>query len=176
MKFRFSTADAANDFIAYNHDLIVSQHGVAPVRSYYCKACNCYHVTSQSIDARKVVRANDPNTSYDNAKIRMIERNMHRDANRIERLLRRAYKCIAMLQLGDAKCLCNKAIDLYERNLNYSTLSLQLQRVFIRLTECVNRLQAEECRLQSSLLKVENYGRTEGNRQPPFVIYYKIYV
>lgn len=42
----FETQAKADNFIKFNKDEILEDHGRAPVRSYYCSFCNGYHVTS----------------------------------------------------------------------------------------------------------------------------------
>lgn len=44
---QFQTKEEADRFIAYNAEEIKQKSGYAPVRSYYCKACCCYHLTSK---------------------------------------------------------------------------------------------------------------------------------
>lgn len=45
-KIMFATQKKADNFIKFNHDAILEESGIAPVRSYYCAVCCCWHVTS----------------------------------------------------------------------------------------------------------------------------------
>ncbi len=45
-KMQFTTAEEADRFLSYNSDEILVENGHAPIRSYFCSACNCWHVTS----------------------------------------------------------------------------------------------------------------------------------
>ena len=49
MKLCFDSRKAAERFIAFNSEVILRQHGYAPVRSYHCPVCGCWHVTSRPI-------------------------------------------------------------------------------------------------------------------------------
>ena len=42
----FSTQEKADNFIKFNKEEILDEKGRAPVRSYYCRLCNGFHVTS----------------------------------------------------------------------------------------------------------------------------------
>src|SRR4051812_41550399 len=46
-KMVFETEKKANNFIRFNGEEMVSESGYSPVRSYYCIACNGWHVTSK---------------------------------------------------------------------------------------------------------------------------------
>lgn len=45
-KMLFESQAKAENFIKYNSDGILEENGKAPVRSYYCKICGGWHVTS----------------------------------------------------------------------------------------------------------------------------------
>lgn len=45
MKHRFETEREAVLFMVYNGEVIESQSGVKPHRSYWCDACAGYHIT-----------------------------------------------------------------------------------------------------------------------------------
>ncbi len=45
-KIQFDTKQKADSFITFNADEIYETSGHAPVRSYYCVKCCCWHVTS----------------------------------------------------------------------------------------------------------------------------------
>ena len=47
-KIQFDTKKKADSFIKYNADEIYETSGHAPVRSYYCVTCCCWHVTSNA--------------------------------------------------------------------------------------------------------------------------------
>lgn len=52
-KMVFPTLKKALNFIRYNKQDIIKEHGYAPVRAYYCGACNGWHLTSKWIDKKK---------------------------------------------------------------------------------------------------------------------------
>lgn len=45
-KIRFDTQNEALRFIDYNSEEIREKNGYAPIRAYYCRECNCWHLTS----------------------------------------------------------------------------------------------------------------------------------
>ena len=47
IKMLFETEKKADTFIKFNVDEIKNQRGYAPIRSYFCIACNGWHVTSK---------------------------------------------------------------------------------------------------------------------------------
>lgn len=46
---QFATKQEADRFMEYNAKEILEESGHSPVRSYYCKACNCWHITSNPL-------------------------------------------------------------------------------------------------------------------------------
>jgi len=48
VRILFPTKKKADNFIRFNADEIMDETGKAPVRSYYCKLCGGWHVTSSS--------------------------------------------------------------------------------------------------------------------------------
>lgn len=48
LKILFETQKKADNFIKFNHDEILEETGKSPTRSYYCKWCGGYHVTSNT--------------------------------------------------------------------------------------------------------------------------------
>lgn len=139
----------------YNRDAILQLNGKAPIRSYYCQSCGCYHVTSQP-KALKVLMVNSLGTQeMDYAKLRLLQRKMSRTATRINRLLNRAYKAMSMLQLNEAKVFCRKAVELYESTIGYPISDVRLQRAFCCLKECVNVIVEREKDLQRILMRVQ---------------------
>lgn len=45
-KMRFETEKKADTFIKFNAKEIEEESGIKPERSYFCIACNCWHITS----------------------------------------------------------------------------------------------------------------------------------
>ena len=54
-KMIFESQSKADNFIRYNQEEIEEENGRAPVRSYYCKLCAGWHVTSKASKAVKVL-------------------------------------------------------------------------------------------------------------------------
>lgn len=48
-KIQFASKQEADRFMEYNAKEILDGNGHSPVRSYYCKSCNCWHVTSNPL-------------------------------------------------------------------------------------------------------------------------------
>ncbi len=46
-KMQYATEEEANRFLMYNSEEIRKECDRAPIRSYFCRACNCWHVTSK---------------------------------------------------------------------------------------------------------------------------------
>lgn len=46
-KQQFDTEEKAMLHIRFNSDTILRENGYAPIRSYYCKSCCCWHITSK---------------------------------------------------------------------------------------------------------------------------------
>lgn len=59
IKMRFSTKQEADLFIRYNADEISDASGYAPVRSYFCDMCQCWHLTSHVYECRPAPQNND---------------------------------------------------------------------------------------------------------------------
>lgn len=63
VRILFPTKKKADNFIRFNADEIMDETGKAPVRSYYCKLCGGWHVTSSSnrdyYEAREYVETFD---------------------------------------------------------------------------------------------------------------------
>lgn len=51
-KMLFESEKKANNFIKFNSQEIISDTGRAPIRSYFCIACNGWHVTSKEKDKK----------------------------------------------------------------------------------------------------------------------------
>lgn len=47
IKMRFETEDKANRFLKFNANEIEEETGLRPERSYYCMACDSWHITSK---------------------------------------------------------------------------------------------------------------------------------
>lgn len=58
-KMQFSTKQEADLFILYNADDISDASGYAPVRSYFCETCQCWHLTSHVYECRRAPQKND---------------------------------------------------------------------------------------------------------------------
>lgn len=58
-KTQFSTKQEADLFIFYNAKEISDANGYAPVRSYFCDMCQCWHLTSHEYECRHDSQKND---------------------------------------------------------------------------------------------------------------------
>ena len=57
-KILFESKSKALNFIKYNSDEIKEENGIAPIRTYWCKSCGGWHVTSimRSVSERRQIR------------------------------------------------------------------------------------------------------------------------
>ena len=62
-KMLFDSKEKADHFLQYNKDIIYEENGKSPVRSYFCKMCGGWHLTSHS-DSDKYVHTKG-NMMYD---------------------------------------------------------------------------------------------------------------
>ena len=46
-KLQFETKEKADRYISWNSEEILKESGKAPIRSYWCGRCKCYHITSK---------------------------------------------------------------------------------------------------------------------------------
>lgn len=75
-KMLFPTQEKADNFIKFNKEEILDEKGRAPVRSYYCRLCNGYHVTSNpSLTEGEIRDKSDERLLQDVFKCIEIEKN-----------------------------------------------------------------------------------------------------
>lgn len=146
-KLQFATKKAAEAFIAYCADSIMAQNGYAPVRSYKCNACQCYHVSSQQKVSKSEVEERTPKTRA---------RTTHRTLNRMEKTLGKAFNALAARRTKDAKDLCGDCLDLYEKCLHQAVAVSRRERLWEKLNRCVVAIAAEEERIMRDLLRLEH--------------------
>lgn len=163
-KLQFATEKAADAFIALCRDTILEQHGYAPVRSYECKACNCYHVSSQQ-KAMRIPYAGKTKVCEPGDDRLKNERATHRTLNRIEKLLRKAFQALANHCLTDAKSKCEICLDLYATTLTKTGVLARQAVIWDKLNLCVTRIAEEEARLQRALLTINFHLQTILNHQ-----------
>ena len=60
-KMLFESQAKADNFILYNKEEIEEENGKAPVRSYYCRLCGGWHVTSNLTPSSVVMWKRDIN-------------------------------------------------------------------------------------------------------------------
>lgn len=83
-KQQFESKKKALNFIKFNSDAIIAENGFAPVRSYWCDTCACWHVTSETFCGenwiRPDVRANKIKEKKRLNKLQREEDHMNRKA------------------------------------------------------------------------------------------------
>lgn len=163
-KLQFATKKAADAFIALCSDAIIERHGYAPVRSYWCKACKCFHVTSQqkTVCIPHTAKAVNDKPGGDHFK---NDRAAHRTLNRIEKLLGKAFQSLANHCLTDAKSKCETCLDLYATTLTQTGVLARQAVIWDKLNLCVTRIAEEEARLQRALLTINFHLQTILNHQ-----------
>lgn len=57
-KLQFGTEAEAERYILYNAEKIKELNGWAPIRTYYCRICGCWHVTSKEKRIKSVEKSN----------------------------------------------------------------------------------------------------------------------
>lgn len=152
-KFLFATEVEATDFIdRYKADM-VKNNGYAPKRSYWCDACQGYHVTSQS------VRAYRPKDCRDAVKVnigvsRQNLKSVHRTLNRIDQLICRAFHALSEQRLTDTRKICSQVVVLFDKMAGLSGARLRREVLLDKLNECVSGWAAENAKLQAALVRV----------------------
>lgn len=153
LKFLFATDAEATDFIdRYKADML-KVNGYAPKRSYWCDACQGYHVTSQS------VRAYRPNGCGDAVKVnigvsRQSLKSVHRVLNRIDQLICRAFHALSEHRLSDTRKLCSQVVGLFDSLSGLPGAALRRDALMGKLNECVSGWAAENAKLQAALVRV----------------------
>lgn len=128
-KMLFETQAEADRFISFNKEEIEDENGRAPIRSYYCKLCGGYHVTSNPSEKDGEVfddkvehlaeMANE--ISKANGDVKNVMNEITRLLNRIERRIYEGRWDTAELWIGE----CRKkivAVRLCEGNENVKWL------------------------------------------------------
>lgn len=159
MKLQFATKEAAESFMVHCADTIMLQNGFAPVRSYWCKACKCYHVSSQQ-KAKYGSRANIKDVRENEGLAKEKIRASHRTLNRMEKLMVKAFKALANHRVEDAKRMCSNCLDLYEKCVKLAGAYARRERLWYKLNLCVTRIADEEARMRRELLRIEYHPQT----------------
>lgn len=132
-KMLFKTEEEADRFIQYNGHIILDENGFAPTRSYYCKACGGWHVTSQSKNRDYETRQQANNEHRQQAKRKKnIEQNLDKAETCIDFALENLHKkkhVKAIRQCREARKYC-------ERCLSNDILPERKRAVLIRLSKC----------------------------------------
>lgn len=153
-KFLFVTEAEAIDFMTRYSNAMIKCNGHAPIRSYECKYCNGYHVTSQPLTQDRY-RSSRPVKQMSDGQFCMNLRHVKRTLSRIENLLRKAYKALAEQRLQDTRCLCKECVNLLDSLEGLPGASIQRSRLIAKLNDCVERWNMENVKLQKALFRVE---------------------
>ena len=138
MKLCFDSRKAAERFMAFNSEVILRQHGFAPVRSYRCPVCGCWHVTSKP----RVGSVNDgkrhgKQTSHRKPISPVVRHNVQRLLNRMEHCVEAAFKAISLCDMKRVKLLCDVARQCYRTTLIVPGFEAQKQKLKDRLSYCL---------------------------------------
>ncbi len=161
----FPTEDAADRFIAMCSNTIAAKNGYAPVRSYWCSSCRCYHVTSQPLVVETRVMQIPKALMVDNAKYQLMKRTLHRTLSRIDKLMRKAYKAMSLFDMQTANSLCEECVALFEQIKDLQVEAIRRQRLLEKLKQCVCHWTEVNRHLQQTLLKVEYHPVTIMTKQ-----------
>jgi len=144
-KMLFESESKADNFIKYNGDEILEETGKAPVRSYYCKICGGFHVTS--------------NPSTDSGEF--LDRQVERKLSQIQSLKQKTKK------IGELCCEIHEEIDKILGLLNFGFIKdaqILLEKSEIKLNDvsklgllsgkyATTRAQLDE--IYASIVKIE---------------------
>ncbi len=181
-KLCFESKQAANRFIAFNSELILRQHGFAPVRSYLCPACGCWHVTSKprTSDARsskksgarsgkksdaKCVRKHSEQEAESTPLAPELRHDLQRQLRHMERCLQSAFKALSLCDMKRVKTLCNEALQCYQHSLIVPAYEAQKMKLLSRLTYCVNAWEQTRNEWMRRLCHVDYHPATVRYRQ-----------
>lgn len=126
MKLSFDSKEAAYRFIDYNKEVILRQRGYAPVRSYLCPICGCWHVTSRP--SARVGKPQPPELQHD----------VHRMLHRMEHCVELAFKALALFDMKRAKSLCDEANRYYQCTLVVHGFEAMKRKLLARLNYCID--------------------------------------
>ena len=138
MKLCFVSRKAADRFINYNSDAIRSQNGFAPVRSYHCPVCGCWHVTSKPlVDTSKNGTKHGKKAPDTKPMSPEQRRDVQRQLHRMEHCIEAAFKALALCDMSRVKSLCDEARYFYQTTLMEPGFEGRKQKLKDRLAYCV---------------------------------------
>ena len=114
-KMLFETKSKADNFLKYNSERILDENGKAPVRSYYCCICRCWHVTSNPsvVDGESFDRKDDNSLN----RINFVTKSSDKMKSISKRIIDRIKEMKPILNIGDFDKaeylldLCNLDLD-----------------------------------------------------------------
>lgn len=134
MKLSFDSKEAAYRFIGYNREVILRQRGFAPVRSYLCPVCGCWHVTSKP----RVGKGKHWGTEADVKSLPpVLRRYVQRQLHRMEHCVEAAFKALTLCDMKRVKSLCDEAKQCYRTTLIVHDFEAKKQKLKARLTYCL---------------------------------------
>ena len=164
----FESQAKADNFILYNKEEIEEENGKAPVRSYYCRLCGGWHVTSASSDIATRFEKRDERIAAGLDDINRINKDLDAFCLEVQNKCHVAYAAIFQGRFAYAQdCLrqCREMIiplkyaseKTYERWIKWSNHISDIEKQLASFTEIIN-LPEEE--LESFLAK-EDKTKTE---------------
>lgn len=149
-KFCFDSKKSADLYLLYNADAIRDEHGYAPVRSYYCPVCGCWHVTSMPLCklSKKV-------SGQEILITPTMRHKAQRQVDKVEHCILAAFKALCYNDLTQAKVLCSKGLDLYIECLGMAVRGDKLAQLFYQLDLCATRCKELSDKLKKRLFKID---------------------
>lgn len=132
IKMRFETEDKANRFLKFNGDEIEAEAGVRPIRSYYCIACNSWHVTSKNRDFR-----------IEKSRTEIVLDQFYQDTNENKHLESKAIEIKTEEKKQKGNQLQPKDIILQETKSKREELNIQLKAIELNI-EMISTLKKYE--------------------------------
>ena len=167
-KMLFETQEKADRFIQYNKEDIEEENGKAPVRSYYCRLCGGWHVTSVPSESATRFEKRDERIAAELDVINRISEDLEAFSKEIQMLYIKSDAAICQGRFTHAREYLKQCREMiiplkyvsdktYEKWIKWTNHINDLEKKLTCFTEFVN-LPEEEC---ESLLAKEDKTKAE---------------
>lgn len=133
-KLSFESKQAADRYIRFNREQILRENGYAPVRSYRCPVCGCWHVSSQP----RIAKCSDGTSPVTTPLSPELRRDTRRQLRHIEHSLEQAFRALSLCDMERAGALCDEARQHLKIVKQVPCFESLKQKLKDRLTYCLS--------------------------------------